>query len=88
MAVSTHHLRLALERDFHARMLMGGVLSPNEARGLSVHRPEPLVVVDVPQGRRPWPGHHPLQAASRHGVVSRLGFGGGFPRSRAFRPPE
>ena len=80
MAVSTHHLRLALERDFQARMLMGGVVG--DARGLSFYRPQALVVMsDAPSAR-------PLQAASRHAVVSRLGFGGGFPRSRAFRPPE
>lgn len=81
MAVSTHHLRLRLERDFHARMLMGGVVA-SDARGLAFYRPQALVVTtDLPPAR-------PLQAASRHAVVSRLGLGGGFPRSRAFRPPE
>ena len=81
MSLTTHHLRLALERDFHARMLMGGVVA-NEARGLAFYRPQALVVTpDLPPSR-------PLLAASRHAVVSRLGFGGGFPRSRAFRPPE
>lgn len=82
MSLTTRHLRLAIERDFQARMLMGGVLSTNEARGLAFYRPQALVVTpDLPPSR-------PLLAASRHAVVSRLGFGGGFPRSRAFRPPE
>ena len=81
MALTTHHLCRALERDFEARMLTGGVVA-SDARGLSFYRPQALVVTtDLPPAR-------PLQAASRHAVVSRLGFGGGFPRSRAFRPPE
>ena len=76
MSLTTRHLRLAIERDFQARMLMGGVLSTNEARGLAFYRPQALVVTpDLPPSR-------PLLAASRHAVVSRAGFGGGFPRSR------
>ena len=88
MAVSTHHLRQRMEQDFNARMLAGGVLTVFEARGLAVYRPEAQVhgvmLLEEPRGRRPWPRPAPaeVRVASRHAVVSRSGFGGGFPRSR------
>lgn len=89
MALSTHHLRRRVEQDFNARMLAGGVLTLNEARGFSVYRPEAQVHGVMPGGvpvpRSPTPPPPPMSAmrvASRHAVVSRAGFGGGFPRTR------
>ena len=76
MGLTTHHLRRAVERDFEARMLQVGVMTLNEARGLGVYRPQSLVVL---ADALPRPA---LQAASRHAVVGREGFGGGFPRWR------
>lgn len=76
MALTTHHLRRAVERDFEARMLQGGLMTLGEARGLAVHRPRSLVAFAE---ALPCPGP---QAASRHAVVGREGFGGGFPRWR------
>lgn len=93
MGVSTRPLRLLMaerERlvaDFNGRMLAGGVVSVNEARGLSVYRPvahvHGVMLLQEPLGRRPWPRPAPaeVRVASRHAVVSRAGFGGGFPRS-------
>ena len=80
-ALAQHGQYLAFEPPFAHYATVGGVVA-SDARGLSFYRPQALVVTpDLPPAR-------PLQAASRHAVVSRLGFGGGFPRSRAFRPPE
>ncbi len=76
MSLSTYHLRRALERDFEARMLQGGVMTLDEARGLAVYRPQSLVAF---ADTLPCPA---LQRAARHAVVGREGFGGGFPRSR------